>query len=500
VKLHSIIFDILPKGCVLLLQFILLLLPHYMFLQSRFLRNIFGCVVIASLFFGFNFQAQAIDSRSGGDIPSGDNSSFFQRRYLLINNCIQTTTGGILTEISGLADPAEATPKFLNSRCSSLGAFSPTESNFSSVESQIHDIYKGNILSIAACYQYPNSVVRASVGNLQNANVCVESTRPAVEGVRYFDLRQLGVGNYANIYLMNCTARTSPTGNAFDTIQRISDQNSTNSKCDLDPYRKDYTYSSHSTFYFWNYPTQIRDIYIDPTWQKITDKTMVADFNNDSVDDDVYRNITTGEVRVYLNQRAKQYAYFTQAKEYFSLYNVTDQNWQIKGFGDIDGDNSQDIIWSYKNTNTHVVWYLNNGAWPAPRGEVITNGNCLKGFSCGAIVENGIVDINGYSFRLSRCNSWYCGKTTPSCSGSSCNPNISNVCFVLTTVSGKPLPPISSVVYLNKIDGTNNQIKVERSRVVDSKNVLGDTSSEFNNTCQDYNSRDSQFIVGLKLR
>jgi Ca2+-binding RTX toxin-like protein len=92
----------------------------------------------------------------------------------------------------------------------------------------------------------------------------------------------------------------------------------------------------------------------DQTWQVAG----IGDFNGDRHDDILWRNGATGENYVYLmNGRALIGEGYIRP--------VADQNWQVAGVGDFDGDLKADLLWRNSATGENYV-YLMDGTTIKP--------------------------------------------------------------------------------------------------------------------------------------
>jgi len=45
------------------------------------------------------------------------------------------------------------------------------------------------------------------------------------------------------------------------------------------------------------------------------------------------------------------------------LPTITDQNWQIAGTGDYNGDGKVDLLWRNRVTGVNAVWYMDGVTW-----------------------------------------------------------------------------------------------------------------------------------------
>ena len=87
----------------------------------------------------------------------------------------------------------------------------------------------------------------------------------------------------------------------------------------------------------------------DQSWQVAG----IGDFDGDGEDDILWRNSTTGENYVYPMNGLS----IKPAEGY--LRTVADQNWQVVGTGDFDGDGKADILWRNSATGENYIYLMN---------------------------------------------------------------------------------------------------------------------------------------------
>ena len=87
----------------------------------------------------------------------------------------------------------------------------------------------------------------------------------------------------------------------------------------------------------------------DQSWQVAG----IGDFDGDGEDDILWRNSTTGENYVYPMNGLS----IKPAEGY--LRTVADQNWQVVGPGDFDGDGKADILWRNSATGQNYIYLMN---------------------------------------------------------------------------------------------------------------------------------------------
>jgi hypothetical protein len=94
----------------------------------------------------------------------------------------------------------------------------------------------------------------------------------------------------------------------------------------------------------------------DPTWDIVRPPESAgwgpADLNRDGSSDVVWRNVATGENRVW-------YMDGNGLVASAAIPTVTDLNWRIIGTADFDGDGKPDILWRNISTGQNVIWYMN---------------------------------------------------------------------------------------------------------------------------------------------
>ncbi|MDZ8086982.1 MAG: DUF4347 domain-containing protein, partial [Nostoc sp. DedQUE12b] len=74
-----------------------------------------------------------------------------------------------------------------------------------------------------------------------------------------------------------------------------------------------------------------------------------GDFNGDSKSDIVWRNKATGQNTIW-----EMNGFSVQSNNLITQ--VADQNWQIAGTGDFNGDSKSDIVWRNKATGQNTIW------------------------------------------------------------------------------------------------------------------------------------------------
>jgi hypothetical protein len=80
--------------------------------------------------------------------------------------------------------------------------------------------------------------------------------------------------------------------------------------------------------------------------------TGTADFNNDGKPDLLWRNTSTGEIKVwYMNGTTKTGEVFTNPA-------AVGTDWNIVGLGDFNNDGKPNILWQNNSTGELYVWYM----------------------------------------------------------------------------------------------------------------------------------------------
>jgi len=100
----------------------------------------------------------------------------------------------------------------------------------------------------------------------------------------------------------------------------------------------------------------------DQNWQV----TGVGDFDGDGKSDILWRNSTTGENYIYFMDGTA-----IKPAEGF-IRTVTDQNWQVAGVGDFDGDGKADILWRNSATGQNYLYPMNGLAIKGTEGYLRT--------------------------------------------------------------------------------------------------------------------------------
>jgi hypothetical protein len=86
----------------------------------------------------------------------------------------------------------------------------------------------------------------------------------------------------------------------------------------------------------------------DQDWQVVG----TGDFNGDGRVDILWRNFNTGENYLYL-----MHGTTIEGEGY--LRTVADQNWQVAGVGDFDGDGNADILWRNAGSGENYIYFMN---------------------------------------------------------------------------------------------------------------------------------------------
>src|SRR5712691_3928100 len=96
------------------------------------------------------------------------------------------------------------------------------------------------------------------------------------------------------------------------------------------------------------------------------EKCKFSDFNNDGKSDIFWRNTATGQDYIFpMNGTA-----ILGTEGY--LRTVADQNWQVAGVGDFDGDGKADILWRNALSGENYVYLMNGLTIKATEGFVRT--------------------------------------------------------------------------------------------------------------------------------
>jgi len=100
----------------------------------------------------------------------------------------------------------------------------------------------------------------------------------------------------------------------------------------------------------------------DQNWQVAG----IGDFDGDGKDDILWRNASTGENYVYLMSGLS----LKPGEGY--IRTVADLNWKVAGVGDFDGDGKADILWRNSSTGQNYVYPMDGPTIKASEGYLRT--------------------------------------------------------------------------------------------------------------------------------
>jgi DMSO/TMAO reductase YedYZ molybdopterin-dependent catalytic subunit len=84
----------------------------------------------------------------------------------------------------------------------------------------------------------------------------------------------------------------------------------------------------------------------------------VADFNNDTQPDLLWRNTTDGRTTIwYMNGSTWSGGYADVEPT------LNDPNWSIVGIADFNKDGSQDLLWRSSSSGRTTIWYMTGPTW-----------------------------------------------------------------------------------------------------------------------------------------
>ena len=127
----------------------------------------------------------------------------------------------------------------------------------------------------------------------------------------------------------------------------------------------------------------LRPVAVNLGWQVVG----VGDFDGDGHADILWRNTGTGE----------NYLYFMNGTTILPsegyIRTVADQNWQVAGVGDFDGDGKADILWRNGVSGENYLYFMNGTTILASEGYIRTVDTAWQGAGIGDFDGDGKADI-----------------------------------------------------------------------------------------------------------
>jgi subtilisin family serine protease len=138
----------------------------------------------------------------------------------------------------------------------------------------------------------------------------------------------------------------------------------------------------------------------------------IADFNKDGQKDLLLRNQTTGEMQFWYMNGTNKIGEAPYVGAIPGMQVIPPSNWVIEGVGDFNSDGFSDIVWRESNTNSVVVWHLNNnqgigGATMTYNGSAIS---VASGFRIDAVTDgnnDGKLDLLWRNYNDGTTAYWY---------------------------------------------------------------------------------------------
>jgi hypothetical protein len=92
----------------------------------------------------------------------------------------------------------------------------------------------------------------------------------------------------------------------------------------------------------------------DPNWSIVS----IADFNRDGSQDLLWRNSSTGRTTIWYMTGPTWNGGYADVEP-----TLADPNWSILGIADFNRDGSQDLLWRNSSTGRTTIWYMTGPTW-----------------------------------------------------------------------------------------------------------------------------------------
>ncbi len=120
----------------------------------------------------------------------------------------------------------------------------------------------------------------------------------------------------------------------------------------------------------------------------------IGDFDGDGKSDLLWRNISSGQVYVWLLDGVTPWSTLQSGGREGALVDSLSSSWILNGIGDFDGDGKDDLLWRDKSSGQPYVWLLNGVTPWATLQSGGKEGGLLDSLSSDWVLK-GVSDFNG---------------------------------------------------------------------------------------------------------
>lgn len=173
---------------------------------------------------------------------------------------------------------------------------------------------------------------------------------------------------------------------------------------------------------------------------------MRGDFDGNGSADIVWRNIATGEVRIWLMNG-------TTGMNSVALPTAADLNFQIAGVGDIDGDGDMDIIWRNYATGRNVAWIMNNTTFQTTMNLTAVTDTNWRIESVNDFNRDGYADLLWRNYSTGQNTVWL--MRGPSIIGGADMPSVTDFSWHIAGSGDTNGDGVPDVIWRNTTSGQN---------------------------------------------